>query len=85
MKNSDDVIRILRDFGLVFEDVFVTTCNAEAMCPNMNTEEGLDFAMTALDAFVLKIKLGWPRNQLLLVIRLLLKCNVFQFDDACFR
>ena len=85
IKNSDDVLGILRGFGLVFEDVFIATCDAEAMHPNINTEEGLAFVMVALDAFMFKTKPGWPRKQLLLAIRLLLKCNVFQFDDTYFR
>ena len=85
IKNSDDVLGILRGFGLVFEDVFITTSDAEAMYPNINTEEGLAFVMVALDAFIFKTKPGWPRKQLLLAIRLLLKCNVFQFDDTYFR
>ena len=79
------MVRILRDFGVVFDDVFVTTCNLEAMNPNINTEEGLAFIMAALGAFIFKVKLGWPRNQLLLVIIFLLKCNVFQFDETHFR
>ena len=85
IKNSGDVLRILRDFRLVFDDIFVTTCDAEAMYPNINTEEGLAFIMAALGAFIFKVKPGWPRNQLLLAIRLLLKLNVFQFDDTHFR
>ena len=56
MKNLDDVLSILRGFGLVFEDVFVTTCDTEVMHPNTNTEEGLTFMMAALDAFFFKIK-----------------------------
>ena len=31
------------------------------------------------------MKPDWPRKQLLVAMRLLLKCNVFQFDDAYFR
>ena len=56
IKNSDDVLQILRNFGLVLDDIFVTTCDAEAMCPNVNTEEELAFAMAASDAFIFKIK-----------------------------
>ena len=82
IKNSDDVLRMLRYFGLVFDDIFVTTWDSEAMCPNINTEERMAFAMEALDAFILKLKPNWPRNKLSLAIRLLLTCNVFQFDDA---
>ena len=79
------MLRILRDIGLVFDYVFVATCDAEAMCPNFNTDEGLGLMMAVLDAFIFKVKPGWPRNQLFLAIRLLLKFNVFQFDYACFR
>ena len=55
------------------------------MRPKINTEEGLAFAMEALDAFIFKVKPGWPRKQLCLATKLLLKCNLFQFDDAYFR
>ena len=79
------MLRILSEFGLVFDDIFVTTCDIEAMHPNIKTEEGLVFMIVALDAFSLKVNPGWPRNQLVLAIILLLKCNVFQLDDACFR
>ena len=58
IKNSDDVIRILRDFGVVFDDIFVTTCDAEAMYPNINTEEGLAFMMAALDTLIFRVKPG---------------------------
>ena len=79
------MLRILRDFGAVFDDVFMTTCDAEAIYPNVNTKEGLGFIMVALGNFIYRVKPGWPRNQLLLAIRLPLKCYVFQFDDTCFR
>ena len=73
IKNSDDMLRILRDFGVVFDDIFVTTCDTEAMCPKISTEKGLSFMIAALDTFIFRVKPGWPRNQLLLAIRLLLK------------
>ena len=41
--------------------------------------------IAALDSFVFKVKPIWPRRQLILSIMVLLKCNVFQFDDAFFR
>ena len=63
----------------------MTTCDVEAMHANINTEEVLAFTMADLDAFIFKVKPDWPRNQLILVIRLLLKCNVLQFDDTYFR
>ena len=54
IKNSDDVLRILRDFGFVC----VTTFDSEAMCPNINTEEGLTFIMASPDTFIFKVKPG---------------------------
>ena len=85
VKNSDDVLKILKDFKTVYDDIFVTNCDAETINPNVNTEEGLAFAIAALDSSALKVKPRWPRKQLLLEIRLLLKFNVFQFDDTYFR
>ena len=41
VKNSDDVLRILKDFKIVYDDIVVTNCYAEAMCPNIITDEGL--------------------------------------------
>ena len=79
------MLRILKDFKIVYDNIFITTCDAEEMCPNISTEEGFAFVMAALDSFVFKVKPSWPRRQLLLAIRLLLKCNVFQLDDAYFR
>ena len=62
IKNSDDVLKILIDFRRVCDDNFATTCNAEAMRPNFNTEEGLGFAMEDLDVFIFKVKPGWTRK-----------------------
>ena len=58
VKNSDGALRILRDFRLVFDDFFVTTCEEEEACPNVNTDEELVLMMVALDAFIFKVKLG---------------------------
>ena len=55
------------------------------MYPNVKTEEGLTFLIAALNAHVFKVRLIWPRKQILLAIKLLLKCNTFHFDYACFR
>ena len=67
------MLRILRNFRLVLDEIFVTTCDTEEMYPNIKTEEGLAFTMVALDTFIFKVKPDWPRNRLLLAIRLLLK------------
>ena len=50
------MLKFLKDFKIVHDDIFVTTCDAEAMYPNINKEEGLAFVMTALDSFVFKVK-----------------------------
>ena len=62
IKNSDDVLRILKDVKLVHDEIFVTTCDAELMHPNISTEEGLAFAMAALDSFVFKVNPSWRRR-----------------------
>ena len=69
----------------MYEDYFISTCDAEAMYPNVKTEEGLTFLIAARDAHIFKVRLNWPRKQLLLAIKLILKCNVFQFDHTYFR
>ena len=51
------MLRILRNFGLVLDDVFVNAYDAEAIHPNINTEEGIVFTMVALDTFIFKVKL----------------------------
>ena len=56
IENSDDILRILKDFKLFYDDIFVTNFDAEAMCPNMSTDEGLAFTIAALDSFVFKVK-----------------------------
>ena len=55
------------------------------MCHNIKTEEGLAFLILALDTFLFKVQPNWPRRQLLLAIRLILKCIFFQFDDTYFK
>ena len=62
INNSDDVLKILRHFRRVCDDIFVTICDAEAMHPNINTDEGLDFIMAALDAFVFKVNHSGQEN-----------------------
>ena len=76
------MLKTLRAFRKVYDDIFVTTCDTEAMHPNVNADEGLAFIMAALDQFILKVKPIWPRKKFLSAIRLLLKCNMFQFEDA---
>ena len=50
----------MNEFCIVFEDVFITTFNAEAMCPKIIISvEGLDFVMTVIVYFTQKkIKLA---------------------------
>ena len=66
------------------ESIFISACDAEAMYSNTKIEEGLAFIIVDLDSFIFKVKLNWPRKQLLLAIRLVLKYNFFQFDDVYF-
>ena len=56
IRNSDNILSILKDFKIVHDDIFVTNCDAELMCPIISTEEGLAFIMAALDSFVFKVK-----------------------------
>ena len=50
---------MLRDFRRVYDDIFVTSCDDEAMHPNINTEKGLAFTMAVLDSFTFKVKSSW--------------------------
>ena len=75
----------MKDFKIIYDDIFVINYDEEAMYPNISTDEGLSFAMAALDSFLFKVTPIWTKRYLLLAIRLMLKCNVFQFDDAYFR
>ena len=50
------MLRILKDVKIVYDDIFVSTCDAEVMHPSISTEEGLAFVMVVLDSFVFKVK-----------------------------
>ena len=49
MKNSDDVLKRLKQFKRVLDSHFTTTYDSEAMNPSARTEEGSSFLMLALD------------------------------------
>ena len=59
--------------------------DATAMCPNINTEEGLVFLTIALENLIFKVESGWPRKENINAIKLLLRCNAFQFGDMYYR
>ena len=41
VKNSNEILLILRCFNALDDNVFLFTADAAAMCPTINTEEGL--------------------------------------------
>ena len=55
------------------------------MCPNTNKEEGLTFLTIALDNLIFRVDSRWPRKEIINDIKLLLRFNVFQFGDTCYR
>ena len=74
----------MNKFCIFCEDVFITTFNAEAMCPKIIISvEGLEFVMTVIFYFTQK-KTNWPTKLQLLAVRLILKYNAFQFDEKYF-
>ena len=85
MQISDDVLNNLKDVKTLNEDYFINTCDVETVHPNTKTEECLEFLIAALDAHIFKVRTDWPSKQLLSGIELLLKCDVFRFNDTYFR
>lgn len=85
IKDSDDLLGELKKFGPIEGDAFMSTSDAVAMCLNIRTDEGIMFLIAALDACLFKARLDWPRKQLLKAIELMLKFNVFRFENLHFR
>ena len=85
IKKYDDVIRKLNSFQCVSSNMHITACDAVAMYPNIHTDQGLALISMALDTFVFKVRPGWPRKQTTLAIKILLKCDVFEFGDTYYK
>ena len=72
-KNSNYAIRILNEFKKISNNYFITAYDTEVACPNVKTEEGLELLILSLEDFMFKAQDNWPKRQLLLAIRILLK------------
>ena len=55
-KKSNDIVLMLNARDDLDDDMFLFTADAIAMCPNINTEEGLMFLTIALDKLIFKVE-----------------------------
>ena len=85
MKNSNDIVLILNCLNVLDENMFLFTAYSIAIHPNINTEEGLTFLTLALNNLMFKVNHNLPRKETITTIKLLLRFNVFQFEDAYYR
>ena len=55
------------------------------MCQNISIEEGLVFLTLALDTLIFKARPIWPREDVILAIKMLLRFKIFQFGYTYYR
>ena len=82
VKKSNEIAIILRYINELDDKMFLFAEDATSMQPNANTEEGLTYLTLELDNLMFKTEANWPRRDIINAIKLLLRCNVFQFGDA---
>ena len=82
VKKSNEIAIILRYINELDDKMFLFAEDATSMQPNANTEEGLTYLTLELDNLMFKAEANWPRRDIINAIKLLLRCNVFQFGDA---
>ena len=67
------------------DNTLLFTVDAAAMCPNINTEEGLMFLTISLDNLIFKVDSSWPRKEIINTTKMFLRFNVYQFGNTCYR
>ena len=82
VKNSNEIVLTLQAIKELDDYTFLLTADDALMCPNINAEEGLIFLTLALDNMIFKVGPIRPRKEIINAIKLLLRCNVFQFGDV---
>lgn len=85
IRNLDNAVIALDNVGEVDENMHVFTADTVAIHLKIDEEEGLVFIALAPNTGMHNAKPSWLRKEIMLVIKLLLKFNVFQFGDIFYR
>ena len=78
-RNLDDAIEKLSNIGVIRNNSIIISCGTVTTHLNLKTSEGIALIMLLLDSFIFKVKPSYPRNQKLLGIKILIKCDAFKF------
>ena len=81
----DYLIKKLSDLGSIQTIEFLFIANTVPMYPNIDTEEGITAILLSFELNVLEYNVNLPLKVLLRALQLMMKYNIFRFEDIYYR
>ena len=82
LQDSQALIDKLRNHGPIPKTAVLVVADAVSMYTNINTTHALDTMKKWLDLFKDQLPLGFPTKMVLDALELIMRNNIFQFDDT---
>ena len=82
LKDSKSLIKKLRALGKLPPSATIVTADATSMYTNIDTPHGLQVLKAWFDLHAHELPHKFPTQMVLSAIKLVIECNVFQFDDT---
>ena len=85
IRESSDLIIKLQNLGDLNDNHYLFLTDSEAMCPNIDTEEGLTALLVLFETRILECDKTCSIQPLILALQLLMTNIAFQFGNTYYR
>ena len=82
IKDAEHILFFINKIGKFDKNKFFYAADTTAMCPKIDTEEGLEALLISYETNLVKCTKNIPIKQLIIDLHLLMKHNVFLFGTT---